>query len=326
MEDFQKRYLRYKELIDTKLHALVTKEEPRTLYEPLCYILSGGGKRIRPMLVLLACEATGGNLRNSLNAGVAVEVLHNFTLVHDDIMDNADSRRGRATVHKRWDENVAILVGDGLIGLAYKSLLKTQSERIQEIVNVFTDAMIEVCEGQSFDKEFETRDKVTLDEYLMMITKKTGKLVEVSAHIGALIGNGSSKEVRALQTYARHLGTAFQIQDDLLDIVGSEREFGKTIGGDLIEGKKTYLLIQALERIGGKDRKIIQSVVANHGLPKSKVQLVKQIYERHGIIALAKDHIRSYTDKAVQALNNLCETNAKGMLLWFAEMLLNRSF
>jgi len=325
-EDFQTKYRQYKRLIDNKLRSFIKQDTPRTLYDPVKYILSGGGKRIRPMLVLLACEAVGGKARDSLDAAVAVEILHNFTLVHDDIMDNADSRRGRKTVHKRWDTNTAILVGDALLGMAYKSLLRTKSERLHEIINVFTDGVIEVCEGQGYDKEFETQDDLLLPEYFIMIQKKTGTLISMSAEIGAIIGGGSKREVSALREYGWHLGRAFQIQDDLLDIVADEKEFGKTIGGDIIEGKKTYLLVRALERAEGKDRALIESIARHRGASKDCIQAVKQMYQDYGIIDVARADIKSDITRAVKALQPIQHSQMREQLIWFSEMLLHRSF
>jgi geranylgeranyl diphosphate synthase type II len=191
----EQRYERHKALIERYLREFLTERKPHTLYHPAKYVLGAGGKRIRPVLVLLACEAVGGEAADALPAGVGVEVLHNFTLVHDDIMDHAASRRGRPTIHKKWDENVAILVGDALLALAYRALLRTKSARIQEISRVFTEAVVTVCEGQAYDKEFETRHRVHVNEYLLMIEKKTGKLVSVAMHLGALIGNANQTEI-----------------------------------------------------------------------------------------------------------------------------------
>lgn len=227
MNKYYDRYINYKTQIDERLFNFIEEEHPKSLYEPLKYILSGGGKRIRPMILIFCCEAIGGTIEDSIDAAVAIEILHNFTLVHDDIMDNADTRRGRATIHNKWDLNIAILAGDELIGLAYKSLLMTNSPNIGEIARVFTNGIIEVCEGQSYDKEFESRESVSVSEYLMMIRKKTSKLLETCAAVGAYIGNGSPEQVENLMNYAKNLGLAFQIQDDLLDITADENAFGK---------------------------------------------------------------------------------------------------
>ena len=203
MKPFIVQYQRYKDIVDRQLRLSIKKNEPRSLYQPVQYVLSGGGKRIRPLLVLLACEAVGGSTRQAQHAAVAIEILHNFTLVHDDIMDNAPSRRGRPTVHTKWDTSIAILVGDELVALAYRELLKTQSPYIARVADIFTEGVVEVCEGQAYDKEFEARKHVSLEEYLLMIGKKTGKMVSVASEIGAVIGGGSAAEIRALKS-VRH--------------------------------------------------------------------------------------------------------------------------
>ncbi len=324
------KYLQYKKSVDEILSGSVNKQIPETLYGPLKYVLNSGGKRIRPILIIYSCEAAGGNPDDALNAGVAIEMLHNFTLVHDDIMDNADTRRGNPTVHKKWNDNVAILTGDHLIGMAYSYLLKTRSDRLDEIVKTFTDGIIEVCEGQSFDKEYEDRKDVSLDEYMMMISKKTAKMLETSAVVGALIGNGSKELIENISSYASNIGLAFQIQDDLLDITADETEFGKKIGGDLVEGKKTYLLIKAMEAVtNGKDKIKILNIVNKTGLSPDdteEISEIKNIYIKYGIIDSAQKEIERYTELAYRNLNNLPDGESKESLRWFADMLMGRSF
>lgn len=330
MNKFYERYISYKTQIDERLFNFIDKEHPKSLYEPLKYVLSGGGKRIRPMILIFSCEALGGTIDDSIDAAVAIEILHNFTLVHDDIMDNANTRRGRDTIHKRWDTNVAILAGDELIGLAYKSLLKTDSKNIGEIARVFTNGIIEVCEGQSYDKEFENRQSVSVDEYIMMISKKTSRLLETCAAVGAYIGNGTQEEIENLKNYAMNLGLAFQIQDDLLDIIADEETFGKKIGGDIVEGKKTYLLLKANEVIlNGTEKKIITDIINNQpgrDISETAIQNVKMIYEENKVIESATKEIEDYTFKADSYLDKLEESEAKEMLKWFSKMLLSRNF
>lgn len=323
--DFKQHYLDYKSLVDERLRTFIEKEKPRTLYEPTKYVLSAGGKRIRAILVMLAAEAVGGDGRMALDAGVGVEILHNFTLVHDDIMDRADTRRGRETVHKKWDEGVAILAGDVMIGLAHSALLHNPPKRLPEVLSAFTHGIIDVCEGQTLDREFETRDDVTLDDYMYMIAMKTGRLVETAAEVGGLFGDGTPEQIGALRAYARHIGQAFQIQDDLLDIVAEEAELGKRIGGDVIEGKKTYLLVQALSRVQeGDDRNLLQTMLAGKGLPAERVGDMLDLYRRHGVLDSAREDVRIYIRRAEDALQALPDTPARDMLVWFAEMLMNR--
>jgi geranylgeranyl diphosphate synthase type II len=327
MINYKERYAFYKDLIEDKLLTFTTKVSPVGIYEPMKYILDGGGKRIRPMLLILCCEAVGGKAEDSLNAATAIEILHNFTLVHDDIMDNADTRRGRETVHKKWDRDTAILAGDGLIGYAYKSLLLTKSDRIQDIAKSFTEAIIEVCEGQSYDKEFELRKKVKIDEYIMMIDKKTSELLKCCAEIGALIGNASQEEIDALKLYALYTGLAFQIQDDLLDITADEKKFGKRTGGDLYEGKKTYLLLKAIEVATEiEDKEFLHYITESKGVKNdAEVQKAKGIYEKYGVMESAAKKVEEYTMMANEELNHIKESDAKLMLKWFSDMLLNRT-
>ncbi|MFA5403701.1 MAG: polyprenyl synthetase family protein [Ignavibacteria bacterium] len=327
MINYEKRYSKYKDFVNNRLEGFISKKYPGGIYEPLRYILSGGGKRIRPVLLILSCEAAEGKPIRALDAALAVETLHNFTLIHDDIMDNADTRRGRETIHKKWDRDTAILSGDALLGLAYESLLKTKSTRIGEIAEIFNNGIIEVCEGQSYDKEFELRKKVSLKEYIMMINKKTSQLLVTCVKIGVLIGNGNKKLLGAMENYASNLGLAFQIQDDLLDIFADEKNFGKKIGGDIKEGKKTYLLLKGLETIKDKKEKaLLESVIINKGLKKeSDITEIKNIYENYGIIDSAKKEIATYTNRANSYLQTIKNKDSRLMLSWFSYMLLNRN-
>lgn len=330
MDNHSGIYSQYKKKIDEILAQQITREFPVTLYEPLKYLLSGGGKRIRPVLMIFCCEAAGGKMEDAVYASAAIELLHNFTLVHDDIMDNADTRRGKETLHKKWNDNVAILSGDHLIGMAYMNLIKTNSGRLNEIVSSFTEGILEVCEGQSFDKEFEIRKDVRLSEYLMMIGKKTARMLETSAEVGALIGNGSDEIIHNLKKYASNLGIAFQILDDLLDINASEEQLGKKIGGDLLEGKKTFLILKALELVKNEnDLQKIKSVIDNDGLKpgdENDILEIKNIYERSGVIEYAENEIEKYTSLADKHLNTVPEGEMKERLKWFSSMLMSRKF
>jgi geranylgeranyl diphosphate synthase type II len=322
----EQRYDRHKTTVERYLRHFITEHKPQTLYHPAKYVLVASGKRIRPVITLLACEAAGGDANNALHAGAGIEILHNFTLVHDDIMDHANTRRGRLTVHKKWDENVALLSGDALLALAYRALLRTKTTYIQEITKVFTEGVVTVCEGQALDKEFETRHRVHVNEYLSMIEKKTGKLVSVAAQIGGLIGNAAPSDLEALRKYGEYVGRAFQIQDDLLDIVADEKEFGKTIGGDLVEGKKTFLLLEALRRAKGEQKKLLQRVFTDGGVSRRQVKAFRQIYEETGAIDSAKKRIEDDISQAKNQLSKMPASAARETLRWLTEKLLNRTY
>ena len=322
--DFLQRYQEYGSRVETYLASFIKRSVPESLYEPAKYILAAGGKRIRPVLVLCACEAVGGKNDEALDAAAGLEILHNFTLVHDDIMDHAASRRGRPTVHTKWDENIAILAGDVLLGLAYRALLQSNTPRIHKLSTIFTEGVIEVCEGQAYDKEFERRKTVTLDEYLLMIQKKTGTMVAVATEVGAILGNATRDERAALKTYGELVGQAFQIQDDLLDVIADEKKFGKTIGGDIVEGKKTFLLITALQRAKGDDKRMLQRIVRDGGTSRRSVDKVRRIFYATGAVNAAQEQISVDIAGAKEKLRLLRESESVRMLAWFTDMLLNR--
>jgi geranylgeranyl diphosphate synthase type II len=257
---------------------------------------------------------------------VAIEVLHNFTLVHDDIMDHASTRRGRPTVHRRWDENIAILAGDAMVALAYESLTRTPGGRVREAVRLFTEGLLVVCEGQAYDKEFETRRRVTLREYLRMIERKTGRLIAVAAELGGIIGGATARQRRALRTYGSLVGRAFQIQDDVLDIMADEAEFGKRIGGDLVEGKKTFLLLRALEKARGRDRHELMRVVRKERVKFSEAPAFREIFRRTGALDDARRRIDRDIRTAQRALGALPGSPDRDMLVWFADLIRVRTF
>lgn len=312
-------------LIEARLASLTHGCEPKAVYEPIRYILTSGGKRVRAMLVLLASEAVGGTARRALNAGAAVEMLHTFTLVHDDVMDHAALRRGKPTIHMKWDENVAILAGDELIALAYRALLADGDRYPDSVVRVFTDALVQVCEGQGLDKEFESRPRVGLSEYFTMIEKKTARMISAGAEIGGLVGRGTARQIRALKLFGRHLGIAFQIQDDLLDISGDGKTLGKRIGGDIVEGKKTFLLLRALERATGGDLRLLKSVKPGALQSRSAIERVRQLYLRTGVFDDARSAIRLHTKIAARSLASIPDGRGKSMLLWLSARLLGRT-
>lgn len=310
--------------INDKLSSLLKNTEPKSLYEPCQYILDSGGKRLRPLLVLLSAKAAGGKFQDAYNAALAVEIFHNFTLVHDDIMDNAEKRRGRPTLHVRNDLSTAILAGDNLVGVAYNLLLKDVKSGNINIVKKFTRALIEVCEGQSYDKDFELKKSVTLDEYKLMIQKKTAALLELCCSIGAEIGNGDKEVIKALEQYGRNLGMAFQVEDDLLDILADEKDFGKQIGRDLMEGKKTFLFLKALEKSTGKTKTELEKVIKNKGIEKEEVNKYYNIYKELGIIEETEKAIVDYTQKALKPLAKIKDEESRKILEWLACDLIKR--
>ena len=324
-QQYHTQYARYKARIETRLDGLIENTEPACIYQPITYVLRAGGKRVRAVLVLLACESVGGSSRSALPAACAIEILHNFTLVHDDVMDHSPLRRGRPTVHTKWDTNVAILSGDELVAYGYASLLETNVPTLPAMMKVFTNAFIEVCEGQGYDKEFETRRNVTVEEYLMMIRKKTARVISAACELGALAGNGTPGEVRALKTFGEALGMAFQLQDDFLDIAGTEQQLGKPIGGDVMEGKKTFLFLNAFERATSKDKKILDDVIHHRAKGKDIVPDVLRIYERTGALAETQRQVSLYTSKAQRALLRLKPGTARSMLHSLSEQLLERN-
>lgn len=317
-------YRKEKKKIDRILQKAFFKREPVSLYKPVTYILDSEGKRLRPLLVLLSCMAVGGKFHSAYNAAAAVEMLHNFTLVHDDIMDNATKRRNKVTLHIKYDYNTALLVGDSLLAVAYEYLLKDCDGNAKFILSSFTKGLVEVCEGQKMDMEFETKKNVNISEYLLMIKKKTAAMAEMCCKIGAALGGGSKQQKNALGNFGLNLGIAFQIQDDLLDITAEETEFGKKIGGDLMEGKKTFLFIRALEESRGSDREMLLKVIKNKGIRSNQVKKYKAIYKKLGVIQDAKDEIKYYTKKALNSLKMIDEEPGK-MLHWLAESLLKRT-
>uniref|UniRef100_A0A832DDW0 Polyprenyl synthetase family protein n=1 Tax=Ignavibacterium album TaxID=591197 RepID=A0A832DDW0_9BACT len=311
--------------IDKMLASSLKKRKPKSLYEPASYILQSSGKRLRPLLVLLSAKAAGGKFKDVYNAAVAVEIMHNFTLVHDDIMDNADLRRGNQTLHKKYDLNTAILAGDSLLSIAYEFLLKDCNGNTKAAVSAFTQGLVEVCEGQSMDTEFETRNNVQLKEYITMITKKTAAMAKMCCELGAILVYGKKSDIKALSNYGLNLGIAFQIQDDLLDLIGEQDKFGKTVGGDLIVGKKTFLFIKAFEKADGQDKIDLQKLIDNKGIKPEEVPYYKNIFEKLGVLEDARNEIRKYTNRALSSVDMISKKSETGIFHWLADSLIKRN-
>ena len=280
--------------------------EPGSLYEPISYSLESGGKRVRPLLTTMACNIFDDEVAHALPCAVAVEVFHNFTLLHDDIMDNASMRRGKPAVHRRWGGNSAILSGDAMMIYSYKLLEKADPRILPAILRIFNDVSLKVCEGQQYDMDFGVLEKVSIEEYLRMIELKTAVLMAGAAVIGALCGNAPEEDCERIYTFATELGMAFQIRDDILDSYGTEHTLGKKIGGDILEGKKTFLAIAALQAAGEDIRREFAGLMHNKEMiPEVKIARALEIYDMLNIREEAEKAVAYYTSKAIAALDSL---------------------
>lgn len=313
-------------LIENYLAQTEFPAEPELLYAPIAYSLSGGGKRLRPMLVLLAHAVFADNVQQALPAAGAVEVFHNFTLLHDDIMDNAAIRRGKPSVFAKWGQNVAILSGDAMLIYAYRLLCGLPADKLPQVLATFDDMALEVCEGQQYDMDFEKKQKVSVVEYMHMIELKTSALLAGSVLIGALLGGTSENDCRKLRRFAIELGLAFQLQDDLLDSYGDER-LGKAIGGDILEGKKTYLMVTAMSRADEATRNELRSLLADSKMPaERKIAAVKAIYDRLDVPHLTEQQIELRFERALAQLETLSADPARtAPLREFAAGLMGRN-
>lgn len=305
---------------------IIGQTVPQKLYEPISYSLKIGGKRLRPALMLHAASLFTKSIEPILSAAMAIEIFHNFTLLHDDIMDKADVRRGLPTVHIKYSENTAILSGDAMSILAFRYFARGNDSRLHELLPLFSATAIEVCEGQQFDMDFETRDNVTVEEYLEMIRLKTAVLIASSLRLGALLANAPQTDADLLYEYGINVGLAFQLQDDWLDVYGDPDVFGKKKGGDICANKKTYLLLKAAATC---DAPTLQQL--NHWLlatdfdPKQKIEAVTAIYDKTGVSEATKYMMRSYHDKALIALNKIgIPANQRNTLNSFAGEVMER--
>ena len=316
---YQKEFLTYLEAKDWI-------REPKNLYEPIDYILQLSGKRIRPVLTLMAADIFGNNYKKALPAALAIEVFHNFTLVHDDIMDDAPLRRGKKTVHEKWNLNTGILSGDAMLILAYQYFENYEPHVFKDLAKLFSKTALEVCDGQQLDVDFETRNDVTIDEYINMIRLKTSVLVAAALKMGAIIAETDKKNCDLIYDFGLNLGIAFQLQDDFLDTFGNPKTFGKQVGGDIIENKKTYLYLKALEIGTEEDQKKLKYYY-NQKLQENSVKIdqVRRVFERNDIPKLIKELIKEYTQKAFDVLKELHITDDnKEKLKNFGLSLMNR--
>lgn len=316
----------YQETFKNHLKALHQSKEPASLYEPIQYILSLGGKRLRPVLTLMTSEVFGTSCKDALDAAMAVEVFHNFSLIHDDIMDDAPLRRGHQTVHEKWDLNTGILSGDAMLILAYQCFESYDPKTFKSLMSLFSLTALEVCEGQQYDIDFETQKVVSIEEYLKMIAYKTAVLVGAAMKMGAIVAQATEEDQDLIYNYGLSLGIAFQLQDDYLDAFGDPESFGKQLGGDILEHKKTYLYLKTLE-LGSEDltQQFLKLMSDEDIDSDTKVSKVKQLYIQSGAQDATLDAVKEYTKRAFDLLNKInVDSDKKNLLRAFGEQLMTR--
>lgn len=314
------------EKVNAYIASLPYERKPKSLYDPIEYVLAAGGKRIRPSFVLMAYNLFHDDVDRILPVATALETYHNYTLLHDDLMDKADMRRGRPTVHKKWDDNTAILSGDTMLILAYEHLAKCDTKYLKPALDLFTETALEVSEGQQFDMEFETRNDVAEEEYIEMIRLKTSVLLACALKMGAVVAGASDADANALYAFGEKVGLAFQLQDDLLDVYGDPKVFGKAIGGDITSNKKTFMLINAFNRADAGTRAELERwTTATEFDPAEKIAAVTEIYNRLGIDKLAEQRIKEYFEQSRLHLDELSVSDdRKAVLREYTERMMNR--
>ena len=312
--------------INNEIAKLNWKREPYGLYEPIEYTLAAGGKRVRPQLAMIACQMFGGKEKEVLPAALALEVFHNFTLLHDDVMDKADVRRGRATVHVKWNENTAILSGDQMLIEAYKLLAGVPAEKLPKVLQLFNKMATEICEGQQYDVDFESQEQVAVEEYLKMIRLKTSVLLATALQIGSYIAGANEQQQETLYQFGINVGLGFQIQDDILDVWGDPKTFGKAVGGDISCNKKTFVYLEAMRRLGdetiGNELQQWYSQVLEDNT--TKIAAVKEIFEQLDVRTACEKMVEDYTQKALALLNQLPQNAATEQLRQLANKLNTR--
>ncbi|MDA9326156.1 polyprenyl synthetase family protein [Flavobacteriaceae bacterium] len=318
---------KYSDALVAHLANKVTLKEPASLYEPIDYILTLGGKRLRPVLTLMSADFFGGNYKQALDASLAVEMFHNFSLVHDDIMDNAPLRRGHQTVHEKWDVNTGILSGDAMLILAYQLFETYEPKVFMQLAVLFSKTALEVCEGQQYDVDFETRNDVTISQYIKMIEYKTAVLIGASLQMGAIIADASQSCQEKIYAFGKNLGIAFQLQDDYLDAFGNPLTFGKQVGGDIIANKKTFLYLTALQKSTPAEAQELSSLFATMPKdPSEKITAVKEIFVCSGAAKATEDEIARYTNTSISLLQDIkISQQHKDTLKSFADFLMNRN-
>lgn len=321
------KYKEYKELFEKHLNSEYFIKSPHRLYEPIQYTLSAGGKRLRPVLCLLGCLLFDGDIYDAMPAAIATEVFHNFTLVHDDVMDNSPLRRGQPTVFKKWNPNIAILSGDVMFAKAYEYVAKIKNRDLKPILNVFTDTAIKVCEGQQYDLDFETQKEVTIDEYINMIHLKTAVLFGASLKIGAIIAGATEEQHNKIYDFGINMGYVFQLQDDYLDLFADAKKFGKKIGLDICSGKKTFLYLKAIELMKETQKKQFQSYYADLSFSQpEKINKIKRLFEDLNIKRHTINMMNKYHNKSLKYLKSIsdCNIEIKKELISLLGSMLNR--
>lgn len=293
-------------IIEQRIKEQKFPDNPKNIYDPVRYILAIGGKRLRPALTLLSANMFSDNIEEAIYPSLGLEVFHNFTLLHDDIMDKSDLRRGNDTVHKKWNENIAILSGDAMSILAYRYMAKAPEDKVKTVLDIFSQTAIEVCEGQQYDMDFENRNDVKINEYIEMIRLKTSVLIAACLKIGAIIGGADNSEADKLYQFGINLGLAFQLQDDYLDVYGDEKIFGKPIGGDIVANKKTYLLVTALEKANQEQKEhLLNWINATDCNKEQKIKEVRELFTNTEAKSSIENEIKNYFIKAENYLNEL---------------------
>jgi len=318
----------YQEVFSQALENEALSDQPPELYDPIKYILSIGGKRIRPTLLLMTCDMFGGNIQEAIPAALAIEMFHNFTLVHDDIMDKAPIRRGKETVYKKWNTNIAILAGDTMMPLSYDFILQLDERKLKEVLRLFNHTAKQVCEGQQFDLNFETQNDVSIDQYLHMIQLKTAVLIGASLKIGAQLADASLTDQENIYNFGLNLGMAFQLRDDYLDVFGDENVFGKKNGGDIASNKKTYLFLKAHELAESAQRKELTLAFSTELENSSdKIATVISIYNQLNIKDYSEKLINTYFNKSIEFLKNISvDPERKKELKILASGIVNRNY
>ena len=312
-------------LIEQELAKINYPNSPKQLYQPIDYVMGLGGKRMRPILLLMAYQLFNDDLTKAISPALAIEVFHNFTLLHDDIMDRAPLRRGKQTVHEKWNNNVAILSGDTMLVQAYQLMCNVDKDVLKEILDAFNKAAIQVCEGQQWDMDFETQNDVSLSDYIKMIEYKTAILLAAALQIGGIAAGASKENQNNLYHFGLNMGIAFQLKDDLLDAFGNPENFGKQVGGDIMANKKTFLYLKALALANKNQHADLVNYFSNTEVNKDKVEDVKSIFSALDIHSVTSDLIKDYHIQAMQHLNAINSEN-KEPLLEFSAMLLDRVF